>query len=114
MSSLQETDRQSAAVAVAPRITLAEIEASIIQKYFVTGYDAATASDNLGDPVDELKTLTLCIVVMDNGFTIVGKAAPASPQNFNAELGRKFAYEDAVRQVWPLMGFALRDKLAAA
>lgn len=27
---------------------------------------------------------------------------------------RKRAYEDAVRQIWPLMGFALRDKLAAA
>jgi hypothetical protein len=38
--------------------------------------------------------------------------ARASPENFNADLGRKFAYEDAVRQLWPLMGYALRDKLA--
>lgn len=28
-------------------------------------------------------------------------------------LGRKLAYEDAVRQLWPLMGYALREKLAA-
>jgi hypothetical protein len=42
---------------------------------------------------------------------VIGKSAPASPENFNAELGKKFAYEDAVRQLWPLMGFALRDRL---
>lgn len=51
---------------------------------------------------------------MQNGFTVIGKSAPASPENFNAELGRQFAYDDAVRQLWPLMGYALRDKLAAA
>ena len=41
-------------------------------------------------------------------------AAISASANFNAELGRKLAYEDAIRQLWPLMGFALRDKLAAA
>ena len=29
-----------------------------------------------------------------------------------AELGRELAYEDAVRQMWPLMGYALRERLA--
>lgn len=51
---------------------------------------------------------------MRNGFIMVGKSAPTSPENFNAELGRKLAYEDCIRQLWPLMGFALRDRLAAA
>jgi hypothetical protein len=31
-----------------------------------------------------------------------------------ASRSRALAYEDAIRQLWPLMGFALRDKLAAA
>lgn len=58
-----------------------------------------------------LDVMTLCTLVMHNGFVIIGKAAPASPENFNADLGRKLAYEDAVRQAWPLMGFALKDRL---
>lgn len=49
---------------------------------------------------------------MNNGFTVIGKSVPASPANFDAQLGRKLAYEDAVRQIWPLMGFALRARLA--
>jgi hypothetical protein len=52
-------------------------------------------------------------LVLKNGFTVIGKSAPASAANFNAELGKKLAYEDAIRQVWPLMGFSLRDRLAA-
>ena len=112
--SLALTDAQSAAVAVAPRVTLANIEGAIASTYYMTGHDAALASSRLSIvPEHELKTLTICLLVMKNGFTVIGKAAPASPENFNADLGRKYAYEDGVRQIWPLMGFALRDRLAA-
>ncbi len=63
--------------------------------------------------MESLKLLTLCLVTTKNGFVLVGKSAPASAENFDVELGRKLAYEDAVRQLWPLMGYALRDRLAA-
>jgi len=105
MSSLEESDRAAAAVAVAPRVTLADIEAAIAQTYYMRA-DGAFCVD--GGP---LSVMTLCALVMANGFTVIGKSAPASPENFNAELGRKFAREDAVRQLWPLMGFNLRQKL---
>ncbi len=108
--SIQATDQEAAAVAVAPRVTLADIEAAIAARYDFT------ADKALGDGIpahDALKLLSICIVVMKNGFTVIGKSAPASPANFNAELGRKLAYEDAVRQLWPLMGFALRERLAS-
>lgn len=108
MDSLQVTDKAAADVAVAPRVQLKDIEAAIAQRYDVTG-DKVVPSG----PVP-LALLSICILVMKNGFTIIGKSAPASADNFNAELGRKFAYEDAIRQLWPLMGFALREKLAAA
>lgn len=110
-SSLEVTDQESAAVATKPRVTLDEITRSITGMYYVTGYDVASAT-HAGEPQNELRTLTICLLVMKNGFTVIGKAAPASPENFNVELGRKFAYEDAVRQLWPLMGFALREKLS--
>lgn len=121
--SLQSTDQEAAAVAVAPRVALAEIEAVIQDKFFLSGADAADASlavngivcglsrEQHVDKMPTLKLLTVCLVVMQNGFTIIGKSAPASPENFNADLGRKFAYEDAIRQLWPLLGFALRDRL---
>lgn len=60
------------------------------------------------------RVLTICLLVLRNGFTVIGKSAPASPENFNVELGQKFAYEDAPRQLWPLMGYALRDRLREA
>lgn len=113
MSSIQETDRASAAVATAPRVALTDIEAAIRSRYDITA-DAAVSNGHAAPvPVDTaLRLLSICILVMRNGFVVVGKSAPASPDNFNRELGRKFAYEDAVRQLWPLMGFALRDRLA--
>lgn len=119
MSSLQQADAEAAAVAVAPRVTLADIEAAIAHRFDTTADKAMRYSAHSGDgevpaAIDRLHFLSICILVMKNGFTVIGKSAPASPENFNAELGRKFAYEDAVRQLWPLMGFALRDKLPAA
>lgn len=110
--SIQATDAESAAVAKAPRVALADIEGSIAATYSFTADKAIDAMSMPG--VDELKLLSICILVMKNGFVVIGKSAPASPENFNAELGGKFAYEDAIRQLWPLMGFALRDKLSAA
>lgn len=108
-SSLEVSDGQAAAVAVAPRVTLDDIKAAIASEYRFTAEQAVGA---LGYPVaPPLQLLSICILVLKNGFTVIGKSAPASPENFNAELGQKFAYEDAIRQIWPLMGFALRDRL---
>lgn len=112
MDSLQVTDAQSAAVAVAPRVTLANIEGAIAERHDFT---ASAALSGLGQPHDaSLNLLSICILVMKNGFSVIGKSAPASPENFNAELGRKYAYENAVRELWPLMGFSLRDRLSQA
>jgi hypothetical protein len=112
MSTLQQADAEAAAVAVAPRVTLEDILAAIASRYDLTAKEAI--ENKYEDFEDSLYILSICILVMRNGFTIIGKSAPASPKNFNADLGRKLAYEDAVRQLWPLMGYALRDRLAAA
>lgn len=107
--SIEQTDRDSAAFYKAPRVSLADIEASIAARYDFTADAVVTA---MGSPSHEsLRVLSVCLLVMANGFTVIGKSAPASPENFDAEYGKKLAYEDAVRQLWPLMGFALRDKL---
>lgn len=110
-SSLEVTDQESAAVATHPRVTLANIQNAIAHTAFSTGHDLTDGVGLSEEQRQQIGVLTICLVVMKNGFSVIGKAAPASPENFNAELGRKFAYEDAVRQLWPLMGFALREKL---
>ena len=46
------------------------------------------------------------------GFTVTGESACASPENFNAEIGRHVARENAVAKVWPLMGYALKERLS--
>jgi len=107
--SLKATEAECAEGRTAPRVSLDDIKNAIDSEY-VTTADKAFAGCPISDP---LKVLTLCIVVMRNGYTVIGKSAPASAGNFDAELGAKLAREDAIRQIWPLMGFALREKLAA-
>ena len=59
-----------------------------------------------------LPTLTICVILLQNGFSLVGKSAPADPENFDAALGRQFAYEDALRQMWPLEAYLLREQMS--
>lgn len=109
--TLKATDDYSAAKATAPRVSLADMEAKIAAEHYFTAGDAVKA---LGQPGhDALNLLTVCVLVMKNGFTVIGKSAPASPENFDQEKGRRFAYEDAIKQLWPLEGYALRERLAA-
>lgn len=111
MDSLQVTDAQSAAVATAPRVALADIEAAIAERHDFTASQALGALGAAHGA--DLRTLSMCIVTMKNGFVVTGVSRPVVADNFNADLGRKYAYEDAVRQLWPLMGYALRDRLAS-
>lgn len=104
--SLQETEAECAKVATASRVALADIEAAIKDRY------NTTAAKALGVLKEPLTLLSICILVMQNGFVVIGKSAPASAANFNAELGKRLAYEDCIRQLWPLMGYALRDRLS--
>jgi hypothetical protein len=112
--TLKATDDYSAARATHPRVSLADMEGKIARQHFFTAGAAVAAlgHPHLGDE-DPLAILTVCILVMSNGFTVIGKSAPASPENFDQEKGERFAYEDAIKQLWPLEGYALREKLAA-
>ena len=56
-------------------------------------------------------TLTIAIVTMENGYTVTGQSACADPANFDAALGKKIAYDDAIKKVWPLEGYLLRQRL---
>ncbi len=96
----------------APRVTPADIEENITSEHYFT---AAQAAFGGAAPLDDipaaLALLTFCVLVLKNGFTVTGESACASPENFDADLGRKIARANAVNKVWPLMGYALKQRL---
>jgi hypothetical protein len=108
----------------APRVTPADIEANIDSEHYFTateGMMAAleltsttpTVSDvDIADQIPSaLDVLTFCVLVLRNGFTVTGESACASPENFDAEIGRKIARANAVKKIWPLMGYALKERI---
>jgi hypothetical protein len=98
----------------APRITLEDVEAAIQSEWYINAA-AGVPEDDFHPPVPAahpLRQLTICVLVLRNGFTVTGEPACASPENFDAELGRKIARQGAVSKVWPLMGYELRSRLA--
>lgn len=102
----------------APRVTPADIEAEIVTEHYFTAEDGVLF--NMPEDAvygshpcpDELSLLTFCVLVLRNGFTVTGESACASRENFDAEIGRKIARQNAIAKVWPLLGFRLRDQLA--
>ncbi len=58
-------------------------------------------------------TVTVCCLTLLNGFTVVGESACASPENFDIDLGKRIARDDAKRKIWALEGYALRNQLSS-
>ncbi len=89
------TEKEIAAITVAPRVTKQDVDDFIVRdEYHVHGL------------------LTFCILHLKNGFTVTGQSACASAANYNADIGNRLAREDAVNKIWPLLGFELRTRLA--
>ena len=105
----------------APRVTPQDIENNIVSEHYFTaangvtesaadaepcvdGYEDVTRSliksdSNLIEVIKSLSLLTFCVIVLRNGFTVTGESACASPENFDAELGRKIARANAVNKI---------------
>lgn len=56
-------------------------------------------------------TTTVCAMILQNNYVIIGKSAAASMANFDEDLGRKIAYDDAREQIWALEGYLLKETL---
>ena len=80
----------------APRLTPELIDSAIADKTF---------------HVFDTTCLTVCCLTLNNGFTVTGESACASPENFNQEIGEKIAFEQARNKVWMLEGYLLKQKL---
>lgn len=83
-------------MSTAPRVTIEQVEAAIREETYTVLPDGRT---------------TICQLTLDNGFTVDGHSACVSKENFNPEIGNKFAREEAVKKVWGYLGFRLSDQL---
>lgn len=97
----------------APRITPHHIEGVIACEHYFTAQDGVNGAYGTprGAPV-ALSCLTFCVLTLDNGFTVTGESACASPENFDAGIGRQIARENAVNKIWMLEGYLLKQKLS--
>lgn len=122
----------------APRVTPESIAAKISSEWYFTAMDGVHHAQATGQlpwryrgqetddndfedmpeefrrKADGLDRLTFCVLVLENGFTVTGQSAPASAANFDRDLGRKIARAHAVKKIWPLEGYLLREKLHEA
>jgi hypothetical protein len=80
----------------APRISLDHIKAKVVDEYYHQPKGT---------------TLTLCVLTLQNGFTVSGESACASPDNFDIGLGRKLAHDNALNKIWQLEGYLLRERI---
>lgn len=107
----------------APRVTPAALIANIASEHYFTAYDGRYGAIQNGSYVGRevpqandadlvsLELLTFCVLILKNGFTVTGESACASPENFDAQIGRQIALENAKQKIWPLMGYQLKEQL---
>lgn len=102
----------------APRVTPDHIQKTIAETHYFTAGDGVRGSaydDGVEDgATTPLELLTFCVLVLRNGFTVTGESACASPENFDPEIGRKIAFENAKQKIWMLEGYLLKECLYQA
>ena len=86
----------------APRVTLDDLKANIADVEIVK----TVAKSG--------QVLRWAVLTMRNGFAVTGRPSVAvSPENDDAEIGESVAIDNATNELWPLMGYALKEKLAS-
>ncbi|AZC06980.1 Gp49 family protein [Acinetobacter pittii] len=95
----------------APRLTPDYIDSKIKAVRFVGGdVDPDYFSEDYKNDCGA-NCLTICILSLENGFTVTGESACASPENFDPKIGREIAYKNAREKIWQLEGYLLKEKL---
>lgn len=95
-------------------MTPKDLEQVIAKEFYFTAKDGVYGSRNYLVTAEEdnvLICLTFCVLVLRNGFTVTGESACVSAANYNAEVGKRVAREHALAKLWPLLGYALKEKL---
>lgn len=131
--------KENAQVKGGERVTLEDVESAIVHEVYFTAeqgkagacghethaeilkqfpeietsvYKSSCTREFFEEDRGPLSRLTLCVLTLWNGFTVLGQSACADPKSFDPEIGRRLARAHAVNQIWPLMGYELRSRMA--
>lgn len=55
-------------------------------------------------------TLTICVLDLKNGATVIGQSNVIDPGNYDASIGEEMARKDAVNKIWQLEGYACKTR----
>lgn len=92
----------AAGATAAPRVSPADLDANIVHTEIVKHISHSG------------QVLRWAVLTTKNGYAVVGRpSVSVSPENDRAEIGESVAVENSRNELWPLMGYALKDKLAA-
>lgn len=85
----------------APRVTLDQLNANIVSVEIVKHVAPSG------------QVLRWAVLTTRSGYAVTGRpSVSVSPENDNAELGEQIARDNARNELWPLMGYALKDRLS--
>lgn len=59
----------------------------------------------------QVDVLTICILTLQNGFTVTGESACLSLATFDAEIGKKIARNNAEDKIWQLEGYLAKQRM---
>lgn len=86
----------------APRVTLDDLNANIVSVEIVKHIAPSG------------QVLRWAVLTTRSGYAVTGRpSVSVSPENDRAELGEQIARDNARNELWPLMGYALKERLAA-
>jgi len=84
----------------APRVTTDDLKANIAHTEIVKHVSVTG------------QVLRWAVLTTQNGFAVTGKpSCSVSSANDNSEIGEKIAIENAESELWPLMGYLLKQRL---
>ena len=95
-----DSNRQPITPGAAPRVTLTDLKANIMHTKIVKHVAPSG------------QILRWAVLTTACGFAVTGRpSAAVSAENDDAEIGEKVAIENATAELWPLMGYALKQRL---
>lgn len=100
----------------APQVTMEDIEENIAFEHYFTAFEGVAGPYGYaGDDAEALSLVTFCVLVLRNGTKVVGvNYGPVSTELFNESDAKRYARENAIEQVWPLMGYWLKSMIQLA
>ena len=96
-----EAEIKAAGADKAPRVTSSDLDENMEHVEYVTHVSHGG------------QVLRWAVITTKSGYAVVGRpSVSVSPENDNEKIGQKVALENSVNELWPLMGYALKEKLS--